>query len=133
MRLSAQSSMILYYSPTRSIEEPVRKALTWEELWKGSDNGLIACWEQGRVKAVNSPDLAESCKSGELPVLAWKGGVEKKIKGKKYGSLFYLATWQGLRGEDLNINQREEISIICSKTQVEVIFTTNLLTYELQN
>jgi hypothetical protein len=101
----------------RSIEEPNRKGLTWEELWKGSDNGLIT-------------DLAESCKSGELPVLAWKGGVDKKIKSKKYGSLFYLATWQGLRGEDLNINQQEEISIICSKTQVEVIFTSNLLTYE---
>lgn len=114
----------------RSIEEPNRKGLIWEELWKGSDNGLIACWERGRVKAADNPDLAESCKSGELPVLAWKGGVDKKIKGKKYGSLFYLATWQGLRGEDLNINQHEEISIICSKTQVEVIFTSNLLTYE---
>lgn len=114
----------------RSIEEPNRRGLIWEELWKGSDNGLIACWERGRVKAADNPDLAESCKKGELPVLAWKGGVDKKIKGKKYGSLFYLATWQGLRGEDLNINQHEEISIVCSKTQVEVIFTTNLLVYE---
>ena len=114
----------------RSIEEANRKGLTWEELWKGSDNGLIACWERGRLKAVENPDLAESCNIGELPVLAWKGGVDKKIKGKKYGSLFYLATWQGLRSEDLNINQYEEISIICSKTQVEVIFTFNLLTYE---
>lgn len=41
-----------------------------------------------------------------------------------------LATWQGLRSENLNINQHEETSIICSKTQVEVIFTSNLLTYE---
>lgn len=114
----------------RSIEESNRKDLTWEELWKGSDNGLIACWERGRVKAADNPDLAESCKNGELPVLAWKGGVDKKIKGKKYGSLFYLATWQGLRGEDLNINQHEEVSITCSKTQVKVVFTTNLLTYE---
>jgi hypothetical protein len=114
----------------RSIEEPNRKGLTWEELWKGSDNGLIVSWERGRVKAVENPELAESCRNGELPVLAWKGGVDKKIKGKKYGSLFYLATWQGLRGEDLNINQNEDISIICSKTQVEVIFTSNLLTYE---
>lgn len=65
-----------------------------------------------------------------MPVLAWKGGVDKKIKGKKYGSLFYLATWQGLRGEDLNINQHEEVSLICSKTMVKVTFTPNLLTYE---
>lgn len=114
----------------RSIEEPNRKGLTWEELWKDSDNGLITCWERGRVKAADNPDLAESCKNGELPVLAWKGGVDKKIKGKKYGSLFYLATWQGLRGEDLNINQHEEISITCSKTEVKVVFTPNLLTYE---
>lgn len=114
----------------RSIEEPNRKGLTWEELWKGSDNGLIACWERGRVKASDNPELAESCKNGELPILAWKGGVDKKIKGKKYGSLFYLATWQGLRGEDLNINQHQDITIICAKTNVEVIFTPNLLTYE---
>ena len=114
----------------RSIEEPNRKGLTRDVLWKGSDDGLIACWERGRVKAADNPDLAESCKNGELPVLAWKGGVDKKIKGKKYGSLFYLATWQGLRGEDLNINQHEEVSLICSKTMVKVTFTPNLLTYE---
>jgi hypothetical protein len=113
-----------------SIEEPNRKGLVWEKIWKGPDNGLIACWERGRVKAADNPDLAESCKNGELPVLAWKGGVDKKIKGKKYGSLFYLATWQGLRGEDLNINQHEEVSLICSKTMVKVTFTPNLLTYE---
>lgn len=114
----------------RSIKEPIRNNLTWEEFWKGSDNGITVCWERGRVKAANELGLAESCKNGELPVLAWKGGVEKKIKGKKYGSLLYLATWQGSRGEDLNINQDEEITIICSKTNVEVIFTSNLLTYE---
>ncbi|MES2501679.1 MAG: hypothetical protein V4545_03660 [Pseudomonadota bacterium] len=114
----------------RSIEEPIRKALTWEELWKASDNGLIACWEQGRLKAVDNSDLVELCKSGGLPVLAWKGGVDKKIKGKKYGSLFYLATWKGLRGEDLNINLQEEITLICSRTQVEVLFTSKLLSYE---
>lgn len=114
----------------RSIKEPIRSNLTWEALWKDSDNGIISCWERGRVKAADNPDLAESCKNGELPILAWKGGVEKKIKGKKYGSLFYLATWQGLRGEDLSINQQDETSIVCSKTQVEVIFTSNLLTYE---
>lgn len=116
----------------RSNEEPNRKGLIWEELWKGSDNGLIACWERGRVKAADSPDLAESCKSGELPVLAWKGGVNKKIKGKKYGSLFYLATWQGLREEDLNINPMEDVQMTCSKTGVKVIFTAKILSFESQ-
>ncbi|PKO52613.1 MAG: hypothetical protein CVU27_03515 [Betaproteobacteria bacterium HGW-Betaproteobacteria-20] len=114
----------------RSIKEPNRKGLTWEELWKGFDKGLIACWERGREKSLENPELSRLCKNGELPVLAWKGGVDKKIKGKKYGSLFYLATWQGLRGEDLNINQCQDTTIICTKTEVEVIFTPNLLTYE---
>lgn len=114
----------------RSIEEPIRKALMWEQLWKGPDNGLIGCWEQGRVKAADSPGLAESCKNGELPILAWKGGVDKKIKGKKYGSLFYIATWQGLRGEDLNINLEDEITVTCSRTHVEVLYTPKLLSYE---
>ncbi len=114
----------------RSIEEPIRKNLNWDELWKGFDNGLIACWERGREKALDNSELSQSCKNGELPVLAWKGGVDKKIKGKKYGSLFYLATWQGLRGENLNINHHQDTSITCTKTNVEVIFTPNLLTYE---
>ena len=115
---------------SRSIQEPKREGLSWKERWSGLDNGLIACWERGREKALENPELAERAKNGELVVLAWKGGVEKKIKGKKYGSLSYLATWQGLRGEDLKINQNEEISIACSKTNVEVIFTPNLLSYE---
>lgn len=114
----------------RSIEEPIRKGLAWEDLWKGPDGGLIACWERGREKAAENINLSQTCKDGELPVLAWKGGIDKKIKGKKYGSLFYLATWQGLRGEDLNIYLHQDISITCTRTNVEVIFTPNLLDYE---
>jgi len=114
----------------RFINEPIRKSLTWDDLWKGPDGGLVACWERGRAKAIESAELSQACIAGELPVLAWKGGIDKKIKGKKYGSLFYLATWQGLRGENLNINPHQDISIICSRTNVEVIFTNNLLDYE---
>lgn len=114
----------------RSIQEPKREGLTWEELWKSADSGLITCWERGRHKAIENPELSECCKNGELPVLAWKGGVKKKIKGRKYGSLFYLATWQGLRGEDLNISLQEEKTIICARTQVQVLFTPNLMAYE---
>ena len=32
----------------RSIDEPIREGLTWNELWKGPDEGLIWCWERGR-------------------------------------------------------------------------------------
>lgn len=52
--------MIVADNIIRSIEEPIRKGFTWEELWKGSDNGLIACWERGRVKAADNLDLAVS-------------------------------------------------------------------------
>jgi len=117
----------------RFIKEPIRTGLSWEELWKASDNGLIYCWERGREIALSNPDLAQSCRDGELPVLAWKGGVGKEIKAKKYGSLFYLATWQGLRNEDLNIDTIKELSIICIKTKVEVIFSSHLLEYEISN
>lgn len=41
--------------------------------------------------------------------MGWKGSVENKtIKGEKYGTLYYLAQWQGLRGENLDIEPSEE-------------------------
>jgi len=79
----------------RSFSEPKRLNISWDEKWKSYDNGLIACWERGREKALEDPELAARAKSGELVILAWKGGVEKAIKAKhKYGTLNYLATWQ---------------------------------------
>jgi hypothetical protein len=114
----------------RSVSEPIRTDLTWEAMCKDKDNGLIISWERGREMSVESPELAEKCLNGELPVLAWKGGVDKPIKGKKYGALHYLATWQGLRGDDLSIDTTQEIIMRCSKTNVEVVYTANLLTAE---
>jgi len=110
----------------RSNQEPVRKELTWEQQWKGSDNGIIICWEVGRQKSNRYPDLA---KNGELPILEWTGGIGEKIKKKKYGSLNYLAQWQGLRGEDLDINLSKEKEIICSTTGTKVIFTSDASKY----
>ncbi len=108
----------------RSIKEPLRKGLSWDERWKGDDKGLIICWEIGRELRAKEPELANKAENGELPVLGWKGGVEKKIiKGEKYGTFFYLAEWQGLRGEDLNINLSQEKELICSKTGMRVVFT----------
>ena len=110
----------------RSYQEPKREGLSWEELWKGSDNGLIACWEVGRELGKKDHELAECAKSGELPVLNWKGGVEKKIQKKeKYGSQKYLAQWQGLRGEDLNIDLSVEQEIVCTRTEMKVIYTAD--------
>lgn len=108
----------------RSISEHIREGLSWQEYWKGSDDGLIKCWEVGRKLSKKEPNLAGRAKNGELPILGWKGGVQKKIKKKlKYGSLSYLAEWQGLRGDDLDIDLLEEREIVCSRTGMTVIFT----------
>jgi hypothetical protein len=108
----------------RKATEPKRVNLSTEELWHGEDNGLIICWEVGRDMRNDDPALAERVRNGELPILAWKGGVDKALKaGKKYGSLQYLATWLGLRNEDLRINVSKETSLTCARTGVTVTFT----------
>jgi hypothetical protein len=60
---------------------------------------------------------------GALPVLAWKGGCDRHIKTLKTGSLLYLATWQGLRGEDLYIDTNSEPLMQCTSTGTKVVFT----------
>ena len=109
----------------RSCHEPIRENPSFDERWQGPDNGLITSWEVGRRRSIESPELAEQAKNGELPILGWKGGVEKKTQKKEmYGCLNYLAEWQGLRGEDLDIDLTEEREIICSKTGMKVIVRT---------
>lgn len=107
----------------RSVNEPIREQLSWEDKWQGPDKGLITCWEVGRSKRNSNPDLVKKAEMNELPPLGWKGGIEKKQATKKYGSLNYLAQWQGLRGEDLSINLDKNIEIQCSRTGMKVIFT----------
>jgi hypothetical protein len=112
----------------RSIENPIREDLKWDEKWKGPDSGLIWSWERGRQKRVEDPDLAEKAEKGELLILPWKGGVEKNTKNKKkYGSLKYLAMWQGLRNEDLDIDIENDTSIKCAITGKTVVFTAKLI------
>ncbi len=113
----------------RSVTDSKRKDLSWDETWKGADDGLISCWERGREKAIENTKLADCAMRGELPVLVWKGGVEKKIKTKKYGTLKYLATWQGLRGDNLDIHMNKEVELVCSKTGMLVIFTSDSKKY----
>jgi len=110
----------------RSINEPLRGELDFFERWRGPDQGLITCWETGRKLSQKDPDLAIRARNGELPMSGWKGGVEKKVNKRKYGSLRYLAEWQGLRGDDLDIKLSEEKEIICSRTNMKVIFTGDL-------
>lgn len=110
----------------RPITEPTRLTTNWEEKWNGSDQGLIVCWERGRKKASEDPILSSQARDGKLVLLPWKGGVDKAIKSKqKYGSLNYLAMWQGLRGDDLNINTEDETVVTCTVTNMVVVFTND--------
>lgn len=45
---------------------------------------------------------------------------------RKYGSLLYLAMWQGMREEDLCINFIEGATLVCARTGVKVFFTADL-------
>ncbi len=110
----------------RSITEPVRENATWDERWNSEDGGLIACWERGRKKRLEDPALAAQAAGGQLVVLPWKGGAEKVTRKKqKYGTLYYLAMWQGLRGEDLSIDLSEETALICAVTGMTIVFTND--------
>lgn len=111
----------------RSHAEPERHDLDWNSVWKGADSALIKSWEIGRKLADQAPALAACAKAGELPPLNWKGGVSKKLKKReKFGSLHYLAQWQGLRGQDLEIDMDAEITLTCAKTGMVVTFTPDL-------
>lgn len=111
----------------RSVAEPIRLITSWEEKWNGIDQGLVACWESGRKKGLEDPIFASQARDGQLVLLPWKGGVEKAIKSKqKYGTLNYLAMWQGLRGDDLDIDTDEETIVSCSVTKMAVVFTNDL-------
>lgn len=115
----------------RSIQEPKREGLSWDERWKGDDRGLIASWEVGRSLRERKPELVRKAENGELPPLGWKGGVETKIKSeRKTGTLWYLAQWQGLRGEDLSIELGSEPQLKCSRTNVTVTFTGDFDKYK---
>jgi len=108
----------------RNVSEPDRLGLSWEQTWQAEDRGLICSWEVGRRDALRDPELAARCKAGELPPLGWKGGGLKTLKKlTRWGSLHYLAEWQGLRGEPLHIDLAEEPTIICSRTGMIVTFT----------
>jgi hypothetical protein len=44
--------------------------------------------------------------------------------------LQYLATWQGLRGEDLDIAQDDERVVTCIKSGASVCFSPNVILTE---
>lgn len=110
----------------RSIKEPIREGLTTAERWANREDGLVWCWERGRQKRDEDKQLAEAADRGELVTLAWEGGVQKELKmDEKAGTLQYLATWQGLRGEDLDLSLVDDVSLTCSRFNQIVVFTPN--------
>ncbi len=107
----------------RSINTPIRTNISWHERWTNTDKGIISCWEKGRELAQSNPALADKAKKDELPQLNWRGGFDHCLQEKrKTGTLHYLAQWQGLRNQDLDINTDEKITKICSKTGMKVTY-----------
>ncbi|MDO9013183.1 MAG: hypothetical protein Q7U84_00160 [Polynucleobacter sp.] len=113
----------------RSISEPIRTGLSWDERWGTLELSVLSSWERGRERRLESPELAASALSGHLIPLPWKGGVEKVIKGSKVGVFNYLAMWQGLRGDELSIDLDEDLTLTCSGTGVAVLFTNDFSKY----
>ena len=116
----------------RSVREPDRTGLSYDEIWKGPDKALIVCWEVGRQLRGKDPEIATRAAKGELVSLPWKGGtgnLEELAAGKKpsarYGTLRYLAMWQGLRGDDLDIEIEAQITLVCTRIKRPVIFDLN--------
>ncbi len=121
---------ILMDSIHRSINEPIREGLSADKLWRGEDKGLVKCWELGRAWSETKPELAARIERGELPTLAFKGGVEGTPKyEEKYGTLRYYAMWQGFRGLDLDIDLDRETRLTCLRTGVTVTFTPDSTKY----
>jgi hypothetical protein len=111
----------------RSINESIRIGPNFEERWGTTDLGLLTSWERGREKRVENPDVSAQAIAGRLVVLPWKGGVEKALqKQTKFGVFNYLAMWQGLRGEDLNIDPSTEMTLTCTVTGMTVVFTDDM-------
>ena len=85
--------------------------------------GATPGWAQGAPAETAEQD------NGDILVLANKLEESTPEELEKYGSLKYLAQWQGLRGEDLNIDLSEERSLTCSRTKMVVTFTPDRTKY----
>lgn len=108
----------------RSIAAPPPQPESWDERWGDIERALVCCWLRGIDKAKESPQLAAAAARGELPPLVWRGGVGRQTKAlHKIGSLNYLATWQGLRQEDLSVDPGSTPRWTCTRFGVTVTFT----------
>lgn len=108
---------------TSSVNDQPTPGHTFEDRWEGPDRGLRTSWLRGIEKAIADTELRDAALRGELPVLAWQGGGKAIKAGRRMGSLHYLAMWQGLRGEDLCVDDVMGAEMTCSLTKMVVTFT----------
>ena len=100
----------------------------FDERWNGPDQGVIAAWIRGIELAKEVPELSGSARRGELPILPWKGGVSGPLKTKnKIGSMLYVAAWQGLRNENLDVDLSSTMTLTFVRYGVPVTYTTDLV------
>lgn len=112
---------------TAAVGEHRDRAQDWDSRWEGPDKGMITAWLVGQERAKSEPTLAQRALAGELPILPFRGGVEKAIKSNgKLGHLLYVAMWQGLRGDPLAIDLNTEVSMTCSRFGVPVLYTGDI-------
>ena len=94
---------------------------------EGPDRGLISAWLVGQELAARDSALANRAKAGELVELPFRGGVLKAIKTRnKVGHLWYVAMWQGLRGDALEVDPDGELRMTCTRFEVPVLFTMDI-------
>lgn len=82
-----------------------------------------------RYPEADIESAADRASRGELCALPWDGGVGRDVRRppkRKQGTLEYLAMWQGLRGEDLDIPLHQRIELRCSRTGTLVVFNHKL-------
>ena len=117
-----------------SINTPIRKKISYAERWNGLDKGIITAWEVGRELRNTNLSIVQKVAQGELPILVFKGGHKKKLKSTtyKYGSMHYLAQLQGIKNLDLaiDLDTDEGLVLVCSKTGMETIFSSNAKNYK---
>jgi len=115
----------------RAKTAPPRINPDWAARWGTPEAGLVTSWERGRELAAEDAGLAAAARRGELVPMSWKGGVAPPVRGgraprRKYGSFHYLAMWQGLRGDDLDIDTDARRQCTCSRQGTVVVFTDDV-------
>ncbi len=99
---------------------------------------LAVCHKSGQELRKSNSELASRAEKGELPALNWRGGTDTVPHlSRRFGSLFYLAQWQGLRGEpwrgltgsDKNMSITCPVGIVCAVSGAVTVFTKDARKY----